>query len=101
MSLDTLACIHRELGETEIAKKEFLECIDICKVMRDTNKQVYDGKLAHEYIELAKLVTKNNVSESKDLIIKAEELLDSLDDNHKNDFKDVFDELALIHNGLK
>ena len=101
MSLDTLACIHRELGKIEIAKIEFLECIDICKVIRDKCEQVCDGKLAHEYIELAKLVAKNNVSESRDLIIKAEQLLDSLDDNHKNDFKEVFDELVLIHNELQ
>ena len=101
MSLDTLACIHRELGKTEIAKNEFLECIEICKAIRDTNKQLYDGKLAHEYIELAKLASKNNVFESKELIKKAQELLNGLDDNHKNDFKEVFDELALFHDRLK
>ena len=94
MSLDTLACIHRDLDKIELAEKEFTECIKLCRELRDNYPQFYDGILAHEYIELAK--TEGDKAQHWDLLKKAKELLNKLDDNHKNDFKEVFEELVLI-----
>ena len=73
MSLDTLACIHRDLDKIELAEKEFTECIKLCRELRDNSPQFCDGKLAHEYIELAKI--KGDKVQHLDLLNKAKELL--------------------------
>ena len=101
MSLDTLACIHRELGKTEAAIQEFNECIELCNELHDSNEQFYDGKLAHECIELAKIYQHNDSSKYDSLLLKAKNLLNNLDDNHKMDFKEYFDDLIKVENELK
>mgnify|MGYP003415471190 FL=1 len=99
MSLDTLACIHRDLDKIELAEKEFTECIKLCRELRDNSPQFYDGKLAHEYIELAKI--KGDKVQRLDLLTKAKELLNKLDDNHLFDFKEDVEELKLLENEYK
>ena len=99
MSLDTLACIHRDLDKIELAEKEFTECIKLCRELRDNSPQFYDGKLAHEYIELAKI--KGDKVQRLDLLTKAKELLNKLDDNHLFDFKEDVEELQLLENEYK
>jgi hypothetical protein len=99
MSLDTLACIHRDLDKIELAEKEFTECIKLCQELRDNSPQFYDGKLAHEYIELAKI--KGDKVQHLDLLNKAKELLNKLDDNHLFDFKEDVEELKLLENECK
>ena len=101
MSLDTLACIHRELGKTEAAIQEFNECIELCNELHDSNEQFYDGKLAHECIELAKIYKHDDSSKYDSLLFKAKNLLNNLDDNHKMDFKEYFDDLIKVENELK
>jgi len=101
MSLDTLACIHRELGGTEKAIQEFNICIELCNDLHDTNIQLYDGKLAHEYIELAKIFKKNNSIKCDSFLAKARTLLTNLDDNHKMDYKEYLDDLIEIENEFK
>ena len=101
MSLDTLACIHRELGKTEAAIQEFNECIELCNELHDTNKQFFDGKLAHECIELAKIYKHDDSSKYDSLLFKAKNLLNNLDDNHKMDFKEYFDDLTYVEHELK
>lgn len=99
MSLDTLACIHRELGKYEIAENEFLKCIAFCQELLPIDNQYYNGKLAHEYIELTKLYY--SCGDLKKYTISIENSIkhmDFLDDNHKFDFQDDINELNKIQN---
>ena len=92
-SLDTLACIHRELGKLDIAEEEFRRCIFLCKELFSNNTQFYAGRLAHEHIELAKLYIKiGNKNAFSKAITEALNYIGSLDENHKQDIY-VLDDL--------
>lgn len=52
MYLDTLACIHRELGKYAEAEKEFIECLNIAEELYSQNP---DSKLSGLYNELKEL----------------------------------------------
>ena len=92
-SLDTLACIHRELGKLDLAEEEFRRCIFLCKELFSNNTQFYAGRLAHEHIELAKLYIKTgNKDAFSKAITEALNYIGSLDENHKQDIY-VLDDL--------
>ena len=55
MCLDTLACIHRELGKYAESEKEFLECISIAEELYNQNPEYNVNGLFNELKELALL----------------------------------------------
>lgn len=58
MCLDTLACIHRELGKYTEAEKEFIECIDISEELYTQNPEFKLSGLYNEFKELSFLYYK-------------------------------------------
>lgn len=87
--IDTLACIHRELGMYELAQKEFEDVISLY------TKKYKENKLAHEQVEYTKLqFAIGNEQKGIELLRQANQTFEKLTDDERTPYKEDIDVIS-------